>query len=196
MEISPIPADKLILLIIEKAGGKLSGKTILQKRAYFLTKILELPFDYKPHYYGPYSPEIEAGLGRLKALGFVDEHTVGFGYGGSAGFEMCRYDYQITEDGKIILKRIKEEFPDFCNKIEGLLNRFENAGDTGDYLRLSIAAKAYYILKKHNKPLNEEEIASEAKDFGWKITENSIENAVCFLKKMELVSKKETPITA
>jgi|GEM_PF-2317432 len=61
-------ADNLILLILAQAGGQLSGKTLLQKRAYFISKILNFQLGFKPHFYGPFSSEIENATGQCKYL--------------------------------------------------------------------------------------------------------------------------------
>lgn len=180
--------DKIILLIIEKTGGTISGKTLLQKKAYFLSKALQLDLGYRAHYYGPYSPEIEAGIGKLKSLGFIDEKTRGFGMTNQNGFEVRRYDYEITDDGKIIVQKLCEEDPNGCKEVEETLRRLSAAGDTNDYITLSIAAKTYYVLEEQKKPMENKEIRNFAKKLGWEILPNSIEDAVSFLEKMDFVT--------
>ena len=54
-------AENLILLILAQENGRLSGKTLLQKQAYFVSELLGFNLGFKPHYYGPYSEEIETG---------------------------------------------------------------------------------------------------------------------------------------
>jgi uncharacterized protein YwgA len=179
-------ADKLVLLIIDEADGRLRGKTLLQKRAYFLSKELGLELNYRPHYYGPYSPDLEEGLSRAKALGFVQEQKSGFG-ADQIGFEVCRYDYSLTEDGKEIVKTLRSRYSTECERIDQCLKRLSKAGDKGDYVSLSIAAKAYHILTEKGKPMTSNDIRSEAKKIGWKIEQQSLENAVSFLEKMDLV---------
>jgi uncharacterized protein YwgA len=85
-----LTADKLAMLIIDAAGGTLEGKTLLQKRAYFLSELLNFDLDYHAHYFGPYSPQLENGIGRAKSLGFIEEKTLGFGISDSVGFEVRR----------------------------------------------------------------------------------------------------------
>lgn len=180
--------DKIILLIIDKAGGKISGKTLLQKRAYFLSKVLNWDLGYHAHYYGPYSPEIESGIGKLKSLGFINEKTLGFGMTNQSGFEVRRYDYEITEDGKIIVQKLCEKEPADCEKVQNTLMRLSEAGDTDDYMALSIAAKTYHVLEEQKKPMGNEEIRTFAETLGWKISPESINNAVNFLDKVHLVT--------
>jgi uncharacterized protein len=59
--------------IVRLNGGKLVGKTRLQKSAYFLEALgkgFDLDFEY--HHYGPYSEELAALADDAKALGLVD----------------------------------------------------------------------------------------------------------------------------
>jgi uncharacterized protein YwgA len=59
--------------IIRLNGGKLIGKTRLQKSAYFLEALgvgFELDFTY--HHYGPYSEELEYLANDARALDLVD----------------------------------------------------------------------------------------------------------------------------
>lgn len=179
--------DKLALLIVEAAGGRLSGKTLLQKRAYFLSKMLGIDLDYGPHYYGPYSSSMEDGLARLKALGFIEERTLGFGVADQVGFEVRRYDYALTEDGTRIVESLRKRYPDAYKKVHDCLGRLAEAGDTGDYLSLSIAAKTYHILASRGASMTNEEILSTASQLGWNIARDSLDRAVSFLEKMELV---------
>ncbi|MBI4832168.1 MAG: hypothetical protein HY801_11595 [Candidatus Lindowbacteria bacterium] len=178
--------DKIALLIVHAAGNKLRGKTLLQKRAYFLSKILDLDLTYNPHYYGPYSPDIEEGLARTKALGYVEERTLGFGVTDNVGFEVRRYDYALTEDGETIVKDLKKLYPKESRRIIECLKRLTEAGDTGDHVSLSIAAKTHYILKKTNSAMTADDIRKAATRLGWNITNESVEKAVSFLKELRL----------
>lgn len=181
--------DKIILLIIEDTGRKISGKTLLQKRAYFLSKKLHWDLGFKAHYYGPYSPEIELGIGHLKSLGFIDEKTLGFGITNQSGFEVRRYDYEITEDGETIVERLKENNPEECKQILEVLKSLSDAGDNGDYITLSIAAKTYHVLEEQGKPMKNDEIKDVADKFGWNIPPKAIDKAASFLEKVGMVTK-------
>ncbi len=46
-------ASEVFLLMLGEAGGTMRGKTLIQKRAYFLNVLLDLGLPYNPHYYGP-----------------------------------------------------------------------------------------------------------------------------------------------
>src|SRR6516165_6449030 len=121
--------ELLILLIIDAAGGRLRGKTLLHKRGFFVC--LGLEYDttgYNAHYYGPYSPTIDATLGRMKALGFIDERSEGFGRVDRVGFEWRRYEFTLTQDGRKILSRYEQQLPEVVNAVREYLQRMERAG--------------------------------------------------------------------
>ncbi len=81
-------AYQIVLLAVDHSGEKLRGKTLLQKRVFFISKKLNLDLGYKAHYYGPYSPLIENGVAQAKALGFLEERNLGFGVADSRRFSM------------------------------------------------------------------------------------------------------------
>jgi uncharacterized protein YwgA len=179
--------ELLILVLIDAAGGHLKGKTLLQKRAFFLCQGFECDKDYHAHYYGPYSPVIDSTLGQLKAVGFIEERSQGFGRLDRVGFEWRRYEFALTHDGRQVLAAYEEQAPDLINRIRGYLGRMERAGDNGDYVTLSIAAKVFYILRTQQMPMTYSEILSTSKKLGWDISAEQIDRASKFLGQMQLV---------
>jgi hypothetical protein len=63
------------------------------------------------------------------------------------------------------------------------------AGDNGDYVSLSIAAKIFYILQAKCLPMTDSEILATAKQLGWDIESEQIDRAKKFLTQMELVER-------
>lgn len=179
-------ARELFLLMLDHAEGRISGKTLVQKRAYFLNLLLDLGLSYSPHYYGPYSAELDAAIGQCKALGFVDEHVTSYGYV-SNGFEIKRYDYVLTQDGQIVVDAIKRREPTLCKRIRSCLDEIGQAGQL-DYVKLSVAAKTVHILLTNRGTLSKHQIAEQAKEFGWDISERDVEEVMGFLKKLNVVA--------
>lgn len=73
-----MPADQekyeKIASIIRDAGGKLVGRTRLQKIAYLLTAAgWEDSFHFEYHYYGPYSEDLAKAALEARALGEIRE---------------------------------------------------------------------------------------------------------------------------
>ncbi len=55
-------------------------------------------------------------------MGFIDEQNIGFGVARD-GFELKRYDYRITDDGKQILDTLKRTNANLSNGIQVALGR-------------------------------------------------------------------------
>lgn len=186
MEVIMSP-EKLVLLIIQRAGAEgLKGKTLLQKRAYFLDKILNLGLGFRAHYYGPYSPMLEEGLAKAKTLGFIQENPIGFETINESESEYRRYDYKLTQDGQKVVEFMQDKYSKETENVLKGLQKLNEAGDVGDYMSLSIAAKTHHILSQLNKKMKVSEIESASTKLGWNITPEQIKNAVNFLKNMKL----------
>jgi uncharacterized protein YwgA len=178
-------AIRFVLALLDASGGGLQGRTLLQKKAYFASLLsgLDPGLDFNAHYYGPYSAVLDSTVGQLKNLGFIGEDSTGYGVS-SEGFELRRYDYTLSSDGKKLVAtfRSSEEY----RKVASAVAKIKEAGDPG-YLELSIAAKTYFILDKRNKSMSNSEIKREAeKSFNWSIQPQSLERAVRFLQQVDL----------
>jgi DNA-binding PadR family transcriptional regulator len=184
-----VTALDFVLSLIAGFGGQIQGRTLLQKRAYFVAQLSGVSIDlrYDAHYYGPYSAVVDNSIERLKSLGFLAEENIGFGVA-SRGFEMKRYDYRVTEDGRRILASL--EAREDYKKIERSCIAILEAGDPS-YFVLSIAAKADFILGKRGRAMTRAEIIREAGKFDWDIQEGSLGNAVDFLEKLGVVQTAE-----
>jgi hypothetical protein len=182
-------AQDFVLSLIAGFGGRIQGRTLLQKRAYFVAQLSGVSIDlgYDAHYYGPYSAIVDNSIVRLKSLGFLVEENIGFGVV-SGGFEIKRYDYRVTEDGKRILASLLTK--DDYKRVERACIVILEAGDP-NYFVLSVAAKADFILGKRRKAMTRIEIIREAEKFDWDIQEGSLKGAVDFLEKLGMVHTAE-----
>jgi uncharacterized protein YwgA len=180
-------ATDFLICLLKASGGRIQGRTLLQKRAFFVSILTkdDLGVQFSPHYYGPFSPSLDSALSQLKSLGFVEELTLGFGMVNEGGFEVKRYDYRLTDDGEKIAALIVKNRSEEYKKVANSLKLLQRAGDPG-YFELSIAAKAYFVLHAKGTPMTRDEIVREAKSFDWKIQPESLEKAVSFLQKLQL----------
>jgi uncharacterized protein YwgA len=181
-------AMQFVLALIHASGGRsVQGRTLLQKRAYFVSEIsgIDPGLKFDAHYYGPYSAVVDGTVTQLKNLGFLEESTTGFGVV-SGGFEMRRYDYKLTRDGLSIVEPITKTAE--YGRIRQALEKMADGGDP-NYVELSIAAKAYFILRKQQKATSKSELISLAKRFNWSITPESLESGVKFLQNVGLASE-------
>ncbi|MGH9426519.1 MAG: hypothetical protein ACRD2L_09480 [Terriglobia bacterium] len=178
-------AAEFVLSLVDISGG-IEGRTLLQKRAFFVELLTDVDIDlgFDAHYYGPYSQVVDSAMTALKNLGFIKESSTGFGMG-SGGFEMRRYDYSLTDDGNQIVKQLKSTAE--YKKIGAAIKRMRDSGDP-NYVELSIAAKAFFVLKKKGKPMSCAEMSNEAGRFNWDLKPESIARAVDFLKKVGLAT--------
>lgn len=169
-----------LVVILGSVGGTIESKTKIQKLCYFLSIFLGKDFGFKAHYYGPYSQQVENALDELRGMGFVSAERVSFG-AVSGGFEVIRFDYSLTSDGKAIYHELKG-----TSEAKNMIEQLRKMKDF-DYVKLSIAAKAYYILKQEGKSMNADKIREKSKNFNWNITDKDINSAIDFLKGLNLV---------
>jgi len=181
-------ATDFVLLALHAVGKKIQGKTKLQKTIYFLglmTGHLD-NLGYRAHYYGPYSDDVADAVNRLRSVGFVDQSAAGCGTVGKSGFEVCRYDFRLTDDGRQIAEAKAAEMPDVWKKLQRAVAALGKAGDL-DYVRLSIAAKTYFMLGKKKGEATMAELAGLARRFGWKVTSHQVKEAAQYLSRLGLV---------
>ncbi len=178
----------IILLAIDAFGGQVGGKTLLQKRLYFTEILLgeNLGLDFDAHYYGPYSALLNSELSTLKLQGQLREDALTYGISSESGFEMRRFQYQITDEGKAGVAWLDKNYPEEAGRVTEAAKRVVNAGNL-DYMDLSFAAKSHWILCQARKPLSEADIASEAQRFGWEVKPEQVHRGVEFLQKVGLV---------
>lgn len=179
-------------LAIHANGGQIQGKTKLQKVVYFLGILTgqDKSLGYRAHFYGPYSGEVAASTDRLKAMGFLNSSTATWGGMDTRGFEIARTDYSLNEDGTLIAKQKAAKYADLWQKLCNGVEMLKQAGNV-DYVKLSIAAKTYFLVGAGDPPRTEAEYAQIAEDLGefnWTVTPEQVREAVGFLEKMQLLN--------
>lgn len=175
---------QFVLAVLDASGGQLQGRTLLQKKAFFVSLLsgVDPGLNFDAHYYGPYSPSLDSTVAQLKNLGFIGEESTGFGVY-NEGFELRRYDYSLTPDGKKVAATLRGSGE--YARLTSAVDKVRRAGDP-NYFELSIAAKAYFILQRANRPMSTFEIRREAEKFHWDIKPESLERAVAFLQQIDL----------
>jgi uncharacterized protein len=178
-----------VVLAYGAFGGEISGKTNLQKKVYFLGVGLgrESDLGYRPHYYGPYSAEVAEANSELRSMGYLSERSTNWG-SDNRGFEIARYDCALTEDGIRLFEKKKQEYPELWERLAGFAEVMKAAGEL-NYWELSIAAKAYFILKSAGAQTGPEEIQKAALKLGWEVRKEEIRKACEFLEIVGLVQR-------
>jgi uncharacterized protein YwgA len=180
-------ARDVLALAYKAFDGEMGGKTLLQKRVYFLSVMLGIDMGYEAHYYGPYSAQVASLNAELKSLGYISELSSAWGYD-QRGFEMARYDFKLTEIGARIADRKAEKQSELWSRVQRAASVVKEAGEL-DYMELSIAAKAYYVLNKLSGKATLEDIGGMLPKFGWSVTNLQLDKATDFLAKAKLVTK-------
>ena len=117
------------------------GRTLVQKKMYFLSVLANEDFGFRPHYFGPYSSYASTSLAALGEADFVKETRVGYGIATDFG-EMSRYDYGLSASGKEVVK----ERPEIVSQYREYLDKINNSGVASDINTISIAAKVHFIV--------------------------------------------------
>lgn len=140
-------------------GGKVQGKTKLQKSMYFLGLMTGCLDDlgYRAHYYGPYSEDIAEAMDWLRIIGAVDQSSSGVGTVDPSGFEIRRYDYRLNSKGNSFAQSTAGRHQALWQKVQKAAESLSKAGDM-DYASLSIAAKTYFLLDEKQGPASREEL--------------------------------------
>jgi uncharacterized protein YwgA len=182
-------AYDFVHLALLAMGGEVRGKTLLQKRVYFLGVLTDSLEDlgYRPHFYGPYSAEVAAAVDRLRSLGFVEQSVAGRGVLDESGFEVARYDYQLNTDGKRMAETKAKKYPEMWQKIQRAVEAFNKGGEL-DYMKLSIAAKTFYLLGERKEAVPAGALVSLASKFGWAVTRDQVKEAGTLLQTLGLVT--------
>lgn len=174
-------------LVLNAAGGKISGRTKLQKTVYFTGAIAGCldRLGYRAHYYGPYSSEVTAAVDELRGLGFLSQHVSSSGAVNAQGFEIARYDYELTEVGKLVAEEKAVAHPIEWKGIQAAFDRMKAVRDV-DYVRLSIAAKSYFLQRANPQPLSPEELSRRTSPYGWQVSPEQFREADTLLKSLNL----------
>lgn len=109
-----------ILELLRRCGDTV-GKTFLQKVIYVLQDWMEvqLDYDYRLHFYGPYSSELSDDIEALSDINLIDLEYDSSGYG---------YKIKISESGKLFLDENLEQYMTDVGKIDRAINLFGKVG--------------------------------------------------------------------
>jgi len=175
----------IIAVLLAKSGGEILGKTKMQKEMYFLGELLQIDLGYRPHFYGPYSDEVEGGMDQLEGIGFVDMRRESLGREDQHGFEMHRCDFRLNKHGEEMASWLEHKHLAESLKIGEFIENLSAVPGGINYINLSLAAKVHHILGE--KALTQAEIRKNAKDLGWKITDEDIDGAVRILETLGFI---------
>lgn len=179
--------DVLLLVVKSEPENRLRGRTLLQKKVYFLSVLMGVNFDFTAHRYGPYSSLLAGHLDSLVAHGFLNEDVESFDR--NVFGEIRRHTYFLTDDAEELWSDIEND-PEL-QKWKRELDRINAHDIAHDFNKLSIAAKVHYIVSWRGKRTIEQ-VQKVAKEYGWDVSTEDIESVLSFLKGLGLVTTDES----
>ncbi|MCK9314430.1 MAG: hypothetical protein M0P20_10320 [Methanocorpusculum sp.] len=175
-----------VLVMLKAAGGRIPGRTAIQKLGYFSTIPDAIKAHYRPHYYGPYSADIAGAIQALVSYGFIEERVeTPVAPGSAAAPDWKRYTYSLTDDGRKLVSRLEKEHTSEARKIEEIVSICKDTASL-DSKTLSWAAKVHYIQTLERRDLSHDEIREIARTLNWDLTEDQIDQGVNLLKNLHL----------
>ncbi len=179
---------EIILLLVDLNGKPFRGKTNLHKSIYLVKEMapdLGLPFDFKAHFYGPFSQQVSEDIDILENCGLIETSQIDMGRKDS--FEFKQYIFKPTSAGSAAVKTLKGEYPEFCDRFDQLLQKIRDTGFHQNTKILATAAKVRLILTAESQPMSSGNITAKARELGWNINPSEINSALEVLQKTDLV---------
>lgn len=178
---------EFVQLSLLAMGSEIQGKTKLQKTVYFLGLMTVCLDDlgYRAHFYGPYSDEVADAIGWLSTIGAVNQTSAGVGTVDNSGFEIRRYDFRLNEQGRQFAEATSRRHPELWLKLRDAATLLKRSGDL-DYVKMSIAAKTYFMLQETEGQASEKDLARIATRFGWEVTPEQVQEAASYLERLGL----------
>jgi uncharacterized protein YwgA len=180
--------DLILMVVANEPDNKIVGRTLLQKKVYFLNEMIKGSIRFIPHFYGPYSRNIANSVDSLVSTGIILEKTESLPQFQTPWGDSTRYSYHLSNDVDYekIEKILKRNMGSQYDKALESLLEINKLPEANDYHSLSIAAKVRQILKEKRK-LKISAFSKEAKSLGWNITQPEIDKAINLLKELKLI---------
>ena len=179
----------ILLLVVKSEVDGLKGRTLLQKKVYFLSVLMKFDLGFSPHYYGPYSSYVASHLDSLVNCGLLKEVTESFSNDQNVFGEIRRHTYSVPDNFEPIWQDIQEK-PGFF-KWQAALNQINEQIISKDFNKLSIAAKVHYIVSWEGQSTLKE-VRQVAKEYDWDVSTEDIASILSFLEELELVTTDES----
>ena len=184
--------DILLLVVKNEGENGLRGRTLLQKKVYFLSVLMNFDLGFSPHYYGPYSSYVASHLDSLVNCGLLKEVTESFSNEQNVFGEILRHTYSVPDDIEPVWQDIQDK-PQF-DEWQDALKRINEQDISKDFNKLSIAAKVHYIVSwEGNGPLTLTQIQQIAEEYGWDVSTEDIKSVLSFLKGITTDESDDTP---
>jgi hypothetical protein len=170
-------AQDFVLALL--ATEDIPSRTMLQKLVYLTADQAgeELPF--APHFYGPYSSELQDEIEELVAGGWVVESAEQLDPWQPTPFDVVQYRYRLTPLGRTEAERVA---PSIRGTASTVIEAAHGA-HAWNQASLSVAAKLHHI-HRIDPDIGEEAIPEVARQFGWRITEPEARRGAALLERL------------
>lgn len=172
----------LVLAILDSNGGKVDGRTVVQKLGYFTSKCTRLEdVHYRDFFYGPFSKAVALALEDL------DDAMLLYEMVRSSPIES--YTYALTDDGRMIVREVKERCRRECKIIDRIVSICRDRCSLQAH-PLACAAKSHYMMDhgRGGEDRSPAGIEAMVRGFGWNLNGEDIRCGVGLLKALDLPS--------
>lgn len=173
----------LATMCSDKEGVK--GRTLLQKKMYFLALLVGENYRFSPYYYGPYSSIVADRLGALCEAALISEEAENYPDHFNSVGELRRFDYRLTKAGEEVADRRSKSLETYKKQ----LSRINAHPVAHEAKLLSTAAKVHFIVSEHRR-LTVGEIRTKANVLGWNLQPEQIDKVVDFLEHLGLAKER------
>lgn len=168
-----------VLLVVDAAGGVDVGRTAVQKLCYFAGVRLNEDLGHRPHYYGPYSREVEDALLNESFAGDLEETMRTFT--GGSGRTGRSYSYRLTDQGAELVAELRRDKAQAAERVRDIVGRLGELVPGYRQHRLSVAAKVDLILRQRGGGATTDDIPELARQLGWTVSDEEVDRAVDIL---------------
>ena len=176
-----------VYALLTANDNTMRGRTVIQKLAYLSCQkisTLDVP-PYKAHYFGPFSPGLGWALEKMVSCYFLYEAS-------PPGTIHDGYKYDLTSDGREIAKIAKGRNNGTFEKVAEIVKTCRDFCDLKT-APLSYASKIYYLLHSNESgdDMSFLEAKEYAKDLGWNVSKDNVEQGAQLLERLGLVKVHE-----
>lgn len=174
-----------ILSVLIADEGRIAGRTLLQKKVYFLGVLSRDDPGFAPHLYGPYMPTVSATLDALVGAGILREQDVLVAEGPLGEIVRRDYGWASSDIERSVSDDLRSKEPD-ARRYDQLLRAINDHEVASSVRLLSAAAKVHFVLSQSGT-LMRRDIQANARQLGWELTPDEIESVLGYLKHLKLV---------
>lgn len=178
----PVASDAILLVVDQESGKIVRGRTLLQKKLYFLSVLCDLDFGFGPHFYGPYSSLVSGELGALLSVGFLEESSKSSDERVGKARDLRRYDYRLTSAGQEVVA----SYADWVQPYNEAIRQINAHPIARNANLLSVAAKVHLIVSQLGTA-TEDDIRLRASELGWDLSDTDLDGVVQYLTHLHLV---------